>query len=437
MARAAVKLTKRDLDALRTQAEADTALILTKADGGQPGLRVQTRRGKVRFEFEYRPPNGGRRRVLFIDTYGAITLDQARDAAQRLRGQVSAERADPIEARRKERRDSTTVAEAVAAYLKDYEERVRTGVAQGRRGTKRSGMDGARRLLERHVIPAFGAKRLRDLTTDHVRRMHKALADTPGTADHALSAVRSLYSWAASNGLVAKGTDPTDGVGRFNAVGKRRALTVGELARLGAAMRAAEGKVHPSALLAIRLIALTGLRRGEVLGHAMKTRRGDRDGLRWGDLDLDRGLVHLRDTKTGDQTRAIGRAAVELLRAAKPAKAKSDDRVCDYVQIDKVRRTLFTAAGIAETAEGCADLHSLRHSFASVGVKVQHNRYLNAVPVLLGHGYNLPEITRRYADERVQRAAANAISAVLARILGVRRVRHSNVVAFPAGAAAR
>ena len=31
----------------------------------------------------------------------------------------------------------------------------------------------------------------------------------------------------------------------------------------------------------------------------MKDRRGDREGLRWGDVDLNAGLVRLSDSKTG------------------------------------------------------------------------------------------------------------------------------------------
>jgi len=57
------------------------------------------------------------------------------------------------------------------------------------------------------------------------------------------------------------------------------------------------------ACAALRLIALTGLRRGEAYG------------LRWSEVDLDSGCLRLAESKTGRSMRAIGKAAVEHLRS--------------------------------------------------------------------------------------------------------------------------
>lgn len=208
-----------------------------------------------------------------------------------------------------------------------------------------------------------------------------------------------------------------------------------ELQALGDALNEAEaaGTEHPSAILALRLLALTGFRRSEVLGQAMKDRRGPRDDLRWGDIDLDGGLVHLHDTKTGRQTRTIGAAAIELLEKARPARPKRDDLVCPgdkddqaFVGIDKVRRRLWRAASL----EGI-DLHSLRHTFASIGVHVQNGRFAAHVSALLGHGYQSKAITERYitANPAALQPAADAIAGELARLLGLGAPRR--VVEFP------
>ena len=94
--------------------------------GCMPGLR----RGKVGFVFAYRPPTGGGRKRIKIDHYGAITLDQAREIAQNLRGQV-ADRKDPQVERREEVRRSVTVELAVQKYLEDLHE-TRRGRSQAR-----------------------------------------------------------------------------------------------------------------------------------------------------------------------------------------------------------------------------------------------------------------------------------------------------------------
>ena len=175
-------------------------------------------------------------------------------------------------------------------------------------------------------------------------------------------------------GLVPAHFNPCRHVERFEENGERRALTDEELKALGEAMSEAEetgsvpamkdGKkverngelvragVNPTALLALRLIALTGMRRSELLGHENKARRGDREGLRWGDVDLEAGTLRLRETKTGQQTRVVGEAVVSLLKAAKPDGATDDDPVCPgkdpsqpFIGVDRPRVRLFEAAG--------------------------------------------------------------------------------------------
>ncbi len=206
-------------------------------------------------------------------------------------------------------------------------------------------------------------------------------------------------------------------------------------AALGSALQDAEQEksIHPSALLAIRLPDLTGFRRSEILGHTLRERRGKQEGLRWGDVDLDRGLVTLRDTKTGAQVRAIGRDALSLLAAAKPATAAPGDPVCPgtvpgqpFIGIDKARKALWKAAGL----EG-VDLHSLRHSFASIGAHVQAGRFAGHVSALLGHGYQSRAITERYitANPEGLRPAADAIAGETAKLLGLGEP--AQVVTFP------
>ena len=433
MPRTATKLTQRDLSTLRREAEADPKFKSYIADGGQPGLYAWARRGKVGFYFVYEPPRGGARRRLLIDYYGAITLDQARTIALARRGQVAAG-IDPAEALDAERRAATTVEVAAKGYLEDLRERAETGAKRG----KRSSHAAAERLLERHVLPVLGKERLRDVTSEQVKRLHRSLSGTPVEANRMLGALSACFGWADRAELVPAGTNPTKYVERYEETGERRALSPDELEALGAVLHEAERdgavaladakgktkrpKINPSAILAIRFLALTGCRRAELLGHAMKKRRGKSEGLRWGDVDLDRGLVRL-DTKTGFQTRVLGAAAVELLRAAKPEGARETDCVCPgtdpdspLVGIDKPRKFLWQAADLHDT-----DLHGLRHSFASIGAHVQNGRYVGMVSALLGHGHQKRTITERYitGDPEAQRPAADAIAGEIARLLGL------------------
>ena len=423
MAREARKLTKSALDRLKAKARADRSFTAYIADAGQPGLYAWARRGRVRFIFAYRPPGGGRRRRLKIDDFGAITLDRARRIAEKWRGLV-AEGRDPHFEIREEARKATTLGQAIQLYLDDLRERAESGAKRG----KRSGYASAKNRLERHVLPKLGSVRLRAVTADQVKRLHRGMKDTPVEANRTLTALSAVFGYADRADLAPSGFNPTRHVVRFEEKGERRALSAEELQALGEALLEAEeaGSAHPSALLAIRLLALTGFRRAELLGHTMKDRRGDREGLRWGDLDLEAGLVRLEDSKTGAQTRVIGEAAIRLLGSAKPNGAADRDQVCPgtrpgqpFIGIDKVRAKVYGAAGLAGLPG--VDLHSLRHTFASAGAHVQNGRFAAFVGPLLGHGYTRKAITERYihANPVALRPAADAIAGTIATSLGL------------------
>ena len=432
MPREAKKLTKATLDSLRRKAKAEPGFSEYVADAGQPGLYAWARRGRVRFIFAYRPPAGGRRRRIKIDDFGAIDLDTARRVARKWRG-LLAEGRDPEVEGREEARRATTVGQAVDLYLDDFRKRADSGAKRGRR----SSYEEAKRLLERHVRPSLGSLRLRSVTVDQVQRLHRSMKDTPSAANRAIAALSAVYGYADRRQLVPAHFNPCRHVEGFEEKGERRALTPDELGALGAAMREAEeaGSIHPPALLALRLFALTGMRRSELLGHESKKRRGKLEGLRWGDVDLEVGTMRLRQTKTGAQTRVLGRAAVELLERAKPEGAVDEDPVCPgaqpgqpFVGIDRPRIRLFEAAGIHGLTG--VDMHSLRHTYASEGAHVQNGRFAAFVGPLLGHGYQKRSITERYIHSSADalRPAADAIAEAIASRLGL--VEAGRVLAF-------
>ena len=84
---------------------------------------------------------------------------------------------------------------------------------------------------------------------------------------------------------------------------RERFLTEAEFRRLGRVLDESEenGGATPAAIAAIRLLILTGCRRGEILG------------LRWEDVDLESRELRLPDTKTGPRTVPLSPAAVQLL----------------------------------------------------------------------------------------------------------------------------
>lgn len=437
-------LTVQLLTALAESAKQKPEFTWLGSDARQQGLAFQVRRGRCYFVFCYTSPTTLKRRRMGIGSFPDLTLDVARKIAQDRFGLVC-RGIDPIEA--EERTQESIRAEQAAAcsfkdladgYLADLKERVEKGM-EG----KRSSLSEFRRLLSVYVIPNIGRMKARDFTADHLRTLYRGLSSTPGVAGHVLTVIGAVYRWARTTGKLPPDyrIPQLSRKERYTRRGERRALSVMELGKLGAALEEARtgGTLHPSAILAVYVLALTGLRRSELLGHTLRTRRNPDGGdhLRWRDVDLERGLVHLRDSKTGPQTRVIGRAVVDLLRAAKPEGARPTDAVCPgarrgqaYQGIDKARYALWERAGLASDGKR-VDLHSLRHSFASIGAHLDGGRYLGFVSVLLGHSYGVKStITKRYisGDAAALRPAADAIADEVLRLL---RGEGGKVLAFP------
>ncbi|MDP9120341.1 MAG: tyrosine-type recombinase/integrase [Acidobacteriota bacterium] len=115
-----------------------------------------------------------------------------------------------------------------------------------------------------------------------------------------------MLNLAETWGLRPLHSNPCPRIGRYRENGRERFLTGAELRRLGEALSAVEqeGSEDPIAVLAIRLLPLTGARRDEILE------------LRWQDVDLDTGTLNLPDSKTGKKSIPLGPAAVEVLAAA-------------------------------------------------------------------------------------------------------------------------
>lgn len=253
--------------------------------------------------------------------------------------------------------------------MADLLDRAARGVKRGRLSTAAE----FQRLLDRRILPTLGNREVEELDLSHVLSLHRSLADTPAQANRCLTLISAVLGFAERRRHVRPaGGDPVAGVDPFGEEGHRERMTLAQLAQLGEVLAAAEvaGSLNPSALLAIRLVALTGMRRSEVTGHMQKARRTEVAGLRWGDVDLEARVIRLRGGKTGARVVPLGRAAVELLAAARPVEALPEDYVCPgqnegspFIGIDKVRRRLYEQAGIAGRGR---DLHSLRTTFSSI-----------------------------------------------------------------------
>jgi integrase len=208
-----------------------------------------------------------------------------------------------------------------------------------------------------------------------------------------------MFSLAIRWGL--RPDNPCRGIERNPENKRQRYLSGAELGRVTAALT----ELHDQgAANAIRLLLLTGARRGELLM------------ARWRDIDLDQGLW----TKPGSTTKQATTHCVPISDAARRLLATMREQADDGVEwlfpairksghrtdIDDAWNALRKTAGIPDVR-----LHDLRHSFASV--LASQGLSLPVIGALLGH--SSPTTTHRYAHlvDNVLRVATDRAGAVI------------------------
>ena len=246
-------------------------------------------------------------------------------------------------------------------------------------------------MVERRLLPAFGALRLDRIGRPHVERWFDAVSrKAPGAANKTLAVLRQIMSAAKAAGHVR--ADPVAGVRPNPRRKMTRFLSAEEIARLHRTLDRLVQE-RPSRLPqadVIRLLLLTGCRKSEILM------------LRWSEVDGD--MIRLAEAKTGPRTVWLSEAAQALIARQPrtgsvfvfpsprdPAKPQSSNlgfwrRARREARIEDVR------------------LHDLRHTVASQAVA--RGVPLSTVARMLGH--TQPTMTLRYAhvgDHEVEAAA--------------------------------
>jgi integrase len=180
--------------------------------------------------------DGGRR--LKVGTYPDMKLQDARKMARQLLS-------DPAS---QARRRTISVEQAVILFLE-------TRAQKNRPSTKAE----TERLLRRHLLPDLARSQLSNVNIDEITAIIDELLDTPATANHVFTAMRTFFNWCVARRYLKHA--PTAGLTLPAKPGKReRVLSEKELATI---YRAALKFGYPYGVILLICIH-TGMRRGEV-----------------------------------------------------------------------------------------------------------------------------------------------------------------------------
>jgi integrase len=310
--------------------------------------------------YRRRTPNGWRYEITFADSDGRQrwrVIDGDLKAARAARGDVLAkigrgERVAP---------SKRTLAEVADAFFESHGSTLRPRT-----------LDIYRSNLTNHVLPKLGRRRVASISEDDIARLIGDLSHlSPWSVHGVLTALSRVLGYAARRGLIA--SNPVRRLER----GERPSIAPSEKRILGhdeiaALLDAADDAHRPLLATAV----YTGLRLGELLG------------LRWQDIDFERGFVRVRyqldrraalvEPKTVAAKRdvvllpALGRVLREH-RLASPFSAATDHVFTSSTGSPKhwrnvVIRGLDRAAahaGLVDPSKPKLTMHALRNTFAS------------------------------------------------------------------------
>ena len=226
------------------------------------------------------------------------------------------------------------------------------------------------------------------------------------TANRAFEILRAMMNRAEEWGLRERGSNPCLGIAKNPRKQVARFLDTDELTRLGRALDANEAR-WPEAVAAIRLLALTGCRRSEVLD------------LRWRDIGED--AINLEHSKTGPRAVPLGKAARSLIEALPGARDPDAFLFPRHAEGGGQSRLTASWRAVCQEANlGRLRLHDLRHTAASQAVMAGEN--LPLVGKILGHRRHRTTAGYAHLADAHLVETAEKVGSIIAEAINLRTV---------------
>lgn len=328
---------------------------------------------------------GKRQRQHRIGRFDSITNEQARKAAKRLRAEV--ELGGNPQAERQVKKAIPLYSELAKQHLEHAEAYIKSHSS-------------TEAILRLHILPRWGKLRLDEIRTQDIskwlgEKMNGGLA--PSTAERIRMTFNRSFELGNRWGIAGAEVNPVRNVTRrkFNNA-RERFLTPQEAARLHKATSESDNTQLASI---VALLLLTGARKMELLK------------ARWADVDLERRLWLIPETKNGTP-RYVPLSEQALAIIKKLPRWEKCEWLIPNPKTRKPYNSIKRAWDTARVAAGMPELriHDLRHSFCSSAVAAGVDLY--TVGKIAGHKDY--KSTQRYSHlandtlmKAVEKSAAN------------------------------
>ena len=330
----------------------------------------------------FRAKDTGKQHWHKIGRHGVLTPAEARDEARKILKAVTL--GDNPAGDKAALRNSCSVSELLDQYIADMQSARHNGK---KASTQKSDLS----RIKQHIRPALGALKVVAVTqADLVAFMNRC---TPGSAKRVMQLIGAIFTFAVSRKI--RPDNPAKGIVRPADRRKTRRLSEAEYKALGTALAAESSVAHD----VFAFLAVSGWRASE----AKLLKRSE--------LDLDRRVANLSDSKTGASVRPLSGAAVALIARQSGAGEYVFARNGAGAPLGEIYHA-WSKLGLPRDLT----LHTMRHSLASLCADM--GMADSTIGRLLGH--KLGSITSRYIhmEKSVIEAADKAADAVLRLMAG-------------------
>ena len=251
---------------------------------------------------------------------------------------------------------------------------------------------------ENNILPWFKGRPIADIARGEVLGWFESLHAKPASANRSLPVLSVILRQAEEYGYRPEDSNPCKDIKRYRRRARERFLSPDEIRRVVEVLNRHDG-TRPLQAAVIRLLLLTGCRKGELLS------------LKW--RDYREGKLFLRDSKNGPRTVWLSSVAREVLDQLPrkgawvfPSYWGNLDHLSD---ITGFWRDVRTEAGLRDVRP-----HDLRHTYASIAL--MHGETVLTIGRLLGHDH--PGTTLKYTNfaDAAAREAVDTVSSVLGRL---------------------
>ncbi len=356
-----------------------------------PGLGLRVQPGGARSWVMSERVNGRQKRIT-IGTWPDLSPEAARAVFYTRKSEQAVQPPQPTE--RKVTSATLPFVTLAAVFMKDRAA-----------GFKPSSIGPFKAYLEAQLLPSFGNKPVGEITpADVATWFHAYSRDRPGGANQALGHFVTILNWGKDAGHLPHDLpNPAGPIRKNRPAARGRMLNFDQIKALAQVLDRPTTKYWMAAQ-AIRLILLTGCRRGEI------------PSLKWSDVKRSR--LALRDAKTGPREVMLSAPAVETLTKLKRRTGNSvfvfpsDKSASGHIEsVAASWATFRDRAGIPDDIR----IHDLRHTYASHAILSGES--LPTTGRLLGHAS--ARSTKRYAhlDGSTLAKAAEAVSKEIDRLM--------------------